>query len=283
MRSSRKRATFGDGEGSNATILLLEVSLSFTCKATGEAINGGSFHWQDNSLSIALNTTQAPESCGVLYWDPLLTPLNPLNPTDNIFVLVDDGGEDPCFPSSANVTRGNGMPASMMDLHEGDSIFAVTADGTLTTDTLSTLSISRPEMSAREYVKLTTDAGVALTLTGEHHLPVGAACCSKLKKAKDVVVGDTVWVADLMFHVDKLAVPQKVAKTQIATEHMHGLYSPVLTHGSFPIVDGIVTSFDAIEGVTLASYGLSPLDRLCKATGTCGHLHRFIGRVFAQR
>ena len=33
-----------------------------------------------------------------------------------------------------------------------------------------------------------------------------------------------------------------------------GLHSPVLTHGGLPIMDGVVTSFDRIESVTLASY-----------------------------
>ena len=35
--------------------------------------------------------------------------------------------------------------------------------------------------------------------------------------------------------------------------------SPVLTKGGFPIISGHVTSFDTIEKVTLAKYGLAPL------------------------
>ena len=48
-----------------------------------------------------------------------------------------------------------------------------------------------------------------------------------------------------------------------------GLHSPVLTNGGFPIVDGVVTSFDSIDKVTLAKHGLAPLLKACKATGTC--------------
>ena len=54
-----------------------------------------------------------------------------------------------------------------------------------------------------------------------------------------------------------------------ASTKARGLHSPVLTHGGFPIVDGVVTSFDSIEKVTLARHGLSPLLSACKATGTC--------------
>ena len=36
-------------------------------------------------------------------------------------------------------------------------------------------------------------ANATLTLTPGHHVPVGPACCSTLKLAKDVKIGDTVW------------------------------------------------------------------------------------------
>ena len=48
-----------------------------------------------------------------------------------------------------------------------------------------------------------------------------------------------------------------------------GLHSPVLTAGHFPVVDGVVTAFDSIGKVTLASYGLPLLEVACTATGTC--------------
>ena len=60
--------------------------------------------------------------------------------------------------------------------------------------------------------------------------------------------------------------------TKLTRVTSKGLFSPVLAHGSFPVVNGVVTSFDAIGKVTLASYGLAPLLRVCKATGTCGML-----------
>jgi hypothetical protein len=55
-------------------IHLVDVSLSFTCGATGAVIDGGEFSFQDNTLSVSLTAEQAPESCNVLYWDPLITP-----------------------------------------------------------------------------------------------------------------------------------------------------------------------------------------------------------------
>ena len=214
----------------------------------------------------------------------------------------DDGDnpeEDPCFPGTAMCTLANGTtlrvdalkvirqpcskpsdPAPHMlarslrtsmppppfapSLQEGDLIVAATADGTLTNDTVSLLSIAVPEIEVA-FLTLTTSANKRLTLTAEHHLPVGTACCSTLKKAKEVVVGETVWAVE-----SGATVARTVAK--IETTKSKGLHSPVLTSGSFPVVDGIVTSFDSIEKVTLAKYGMASLLSACKATGTCTSL-----------
>ena len=75
-------------------------------------------------------------------------------------------------------------------------------------------------------------------------------------------LGETVWT---------VTAGKAVATTVTATSKAHakGLHSPVLTHGGFPVVDGLVTSFDSIDKVRLATYGLAPLLVACKASGTC--------------
>ena len=175
---------------------------------------------------------------------------------------ADDGGDDPCFPSSAIVTKADGTPSRIDALKEGDELVAATADGALTTDTVSLLSIAKPEAEAKTLLTLSTAANKTLTLTPEHHVPVGAECCSTLKQAKDVKVDDKVWA---------VVAGKAVATTVTATSKAHakGLHSPVLTHGGFPVVDGLVTSFDSIEKVRLATFGLAPLLAACKATKSC--------------
>ena len=171
---------------------------------------------------------------------------------------------DPCFPSSAIVTKADGTPSRIDALKEGDEIVAATDDGTLTTDSVSLLSIAKPEVKGvNAYVALTTALNKTLTLTPGHHVPVGAACCSMLKQAKDVEVGEKMWSVK-----DGVATATTVtAKASAVTAT--GFHSPVLTNGGFPVVDGLVTSFDSIEKVTLAKHGLAPLLKACKATGTC--------------
>lgn len=192
-------------------------------------------------------------------WASLDQPL-PASMTPSCTSGSDD--DDPCFPSSAIVTKADGTPSRIDALKDGDAIIAATEDGGLTTDVISMLSIAMPNDKAATYITFSTDANATLTLTPRHHLSVGSSCCSTLKLAEDVAVGETVWTVS----ANALVATTITAKTRGESS---GLHSPVLTNGGFPIVDGLVTSFDSIDKVTLAKHGLAPLLNACKATGTC--------------
>ena len=161
-------------------------------------------------------------------------------------------------------------------LKQGDMIVAITAEGILTTDIVSLLSIAKPEVTATTFVTLTTDAGKSLNLTAEHYLPAGAACCSTLKQAKEIAVGETVWAVE-----GGAVVACIVTKKSQATHK--GLHSPVLTGGALPVVDGFVTAFDGPTGVLLASYALKPLLRTCQATGTCPVFKRVVAALTGRK
>ena len=198
--------------------------------------------------------------CGAASPSPSLPPL--ASPSPPPPPLADtSSSSDPCFPSDAMVTMADGTHSRVDALKEGDEIVAATADGALSTDTVSLLSIAKRGADAA-FVVLTTAANMTLTLTPGHNLPVGKACCGELKLAKDVAVGETVWAV-----LSGAAVATTIRAK--ASTKATGLHSPVLTHGGFPVVDGIVTSFDSIEKVTLAKHGLPALLAACKATATC--------------
>jgi hypothetical protein len=98
------------------------------------------------------------------------------------------------------------------------------------------------------FVALTLTSGRTLTLTPSHHLPVGESCCSELKLARDVLIGDVVHTSPTSAHgprTDLLAgavvAEAVVARSGVARK---GAHSPVMVAGSFPIVDGVVTAFD---------------------------------------
>ena len=209
-----------------------------------------------------------------------------------------------CFPSASTVTLADGITHLRMDeLRHGDVIRAVTRDGKLTTDTVSFLSLANAD-AVGIFVRITTEDGTVVTLTPGHRLPVSEACCGTLKLANDVDVGDTIWVA--ASEDDAAPSPQRVAATALV--EAKGKHSPVLSHGSFPLVQeacvtdtladvpltaqnfeatepiitadaactraGVVTAFDSIGYVDLASYALPLLEPVCKAMGLCSAVRR---------
>ena len=248
------QATNGNDSGSNLG------TGTYRTQATCEGAGGT---WTAVTCSSMLTHIPPGVTCTTMYQSMLQ--MTPASTCCSGGAAADKKKDDPCFPSSALVTKADGMSSRVDALKEGDVIVAATADGALITDVVSLLSIAMPKATAGSYVALTTTSNATLTLTPEHHLPVGEACCSTLKKAKHVAVGETVWSVPASAAA---AVPSKVVATAVV-KGMSGLHSPVLANGNFPVVDGLVTAFDSIEKVTLAKHGLAPLLKACKATGTC--------------
>jgi hypothetical protein len=165
----------------------------------------------------------------------------------------------------------DGTRVPIASLREGDAIVAATSEGALTTDTVSLLSIAKPEANA-DFLTLTIADGRSLSLTATHHVPIGPRCCGILEQAKDLVVGTTIWTVPATGGGGLVAQPiTKIGRTAAV-----GLHSPVLSNGGFPVVDGLVTSFDSMGKVRLATYVLKPLLSLCKLTDTCGHLRTLL-------
>jgi len=187
---------------------------------------------------------------------------------DGVLACAGGGDDNPCFPSAALAQHANGSAVRVDTLKEGDEVLAVTAEGSLTTDRVSFLSLAAPEKLAGFYT-LTTAAGRNVTLTPEHHIPIGEECCGVLKPAKQVKVGEMLWVASAK---GKAATAQRVVHKR--TTPGVGLHSPVMAHGSFPVIDGVVTAFDSITKVWVAAVANPALEQLVKATGTSDLLRR---------
>lgn len=218
------------------------------------------------TAKILREITDSPSAL-LVYVGPAAYPGNPAGPVTSCGPPV--GLDEVCFPSASVVTKADGTKARLDELVEGDSIVAASADGGLTSGVLSSLSIAKPEADA---AFLTISAsGAKLKITPEHHVPVGDTCCSNLKKAKDVAVGDVVWTA-------RQGAPTAHEVTHKGLVVEKGLHSPVLTNGAFPIVDGVVTSFDRIESVTLAALGLEYVEPLLSLLlGAKGAAERLVG------
>jgi len=162
--------------------------------------------------------------------------------------------------------RLDGTSAHLDALREGEMILATDLSGSLTPGRVSWLSMTKDAPQAT-FLALSTDGNVTLTLTPGHHLPTGPECCATLKKAKDVQLGEQVWALD----GGSIASQRVVAKRLVLAP---GLYSPVLTNGLLPVVDGLVTAPDNIFVVSLNA-ALGPyLLPLVKATRTSRSIAR---------
>jgi hypothetical protein len=121
----------------------------------------------------------------------------------------------------------------------GETIVAVREDGSVTYDMISALSISKNEVEA-QFIKIEASPLASVTMTPNHHLPVGNTCCSNLKRASNVKVGDVIWT----FVGTGIARASTVSN--ISAVLARGTHSPVLVGGNFPVVDNVVTSFDSV-------------------------------------
>jgi len=188
---------------------------------------------------------------------------------------AEEGDEgSPCFPNDAVITMANGTHAPIHTLKAGDAVVAITADGSVTLDTISILSLADREREAN-FVSMTavTDVGqpqpIHLTVTPEHHVPAGVSCCSHLVQAKALRLGETIWV-----HSGK-AVTSATIKT-LGKVRKRGLHSPVLVHGHNPVVDSAVTAFDSATGIKLMTALGAYVEPMLGMTGTTDAFRRFL-------
>jgi len=186
-------------------------------------------------------------------------------------------GDQSCFPADSRVTLSDGSSVRVDALKAGDSILVAARDGSLAYERVSMFSLSDSAASAT-FIALSLAPAQAthtkqrrLRLTPDHHVPTGAECCTVLSVAKDIQVGDTVWVADA---AKGNAEAWRVYDIEL--DIAQGLYNPLSEAGGFPVVDGVVTSFNSIEVVMLDSIAVPWLEAMCSATGTCTALRRVV-------
>ena len=178
--------------------------------------------------------------------------------------------ENPCFPSHAMIALADGRTARIDSLKAGDRLLAIKGDGSLGHDVVSRFSIADPTAKAA-FISLTTDTGLSLELTEGHHLPVGPL--RALKQARDVVVGDQIWVVD----ATQALVAQRIALVDVAMDV--GLHNPLLKYGGQPIVNGVATSFNSAAIVAFDSMAVPLVESACAATGTCTRVRQAIAAL----
>lgn len=157
-----------------------------------------------------------------------------------------------CFPATATVELISGKTKSMDQVVAGDQVRV----GPKEFSEVYFFSTQLHETTSK-FVKIETEHGPSLSLTGGHYLYVNG---NELRQAWDVKAGDVVVLAN----------GTKSPVTGISSDWAPGLYNPHTLHGDV-VVDGIVTSSytDAVHP-TLAHALLMPLRQLYAAGVTFG-------------
>jgi len=134
-----------------------------------------------------------------------------------------------CFPADATVVTADGAVVRMADVADGDVL------RTSPTTTGRVYFFSHADADGDfDFVRLTTAAGAAITLSPGHYLPVRAAGArgAALAAASTVAVGDELTLAS--------GALSTVARVAAVTAR--GLYNPHLTGGAGLLVDGVWAS-----------------------------------------
>lgn len=169
------------------------------------------------------------------------------------------------------------MKRSIADLVPGDAIVSARKDGSLAIDTVSRFSLATHD-SFGPFLEVSTADQAAvptkpLRLTRDHHLPAGETCCSNVIQAKELVVGETIWRSS--------EAGELVAATVTGLKYVHdaGHINPLLVNGGFPVVDGVVTTFNTNAIVAFDSVAVPIVEAFCEATGTWDATRRVIAAV----
>ena len=163
-----------------------------------------------------------------------------------------------CYPSSAIIYDANGRPRRIESLKIGDEVQVITSTG-LRSEPVITFIHRQPEI-VDKFVKITTMKKKILKISEDHLLFVEEMGQATAIPARDVKVGDTVYVKGSHG-------PERDSVQSISTVYEKGAYAPVTLSGTI-LVNDVHTScyFDVLShewshramGVARAVYYVSP-------------------------
>lgn len=163
-----------------------------------------------------------------------------------------------CYPGSAIIYDSNSRARRMESLQLGDEVLVITNNG-IQSDTVITFIHRQPEI-VEEFLKIVTTKEKVLLITVDHLLFVEVLGQAAAIPARDVKIGDTVYVRGS--HGSK-----KDSVRSISTVYEKGAYAPVTLSGTI-LVNDVHTScyFDVLShewshramGIARALHYLSP-------------------------
>ena len=193
-----------------------------------------------------------------------------------------------CYPGSAIFVDACGRRRQIESLQVGEEVQVIT-NNEITTEPVITFIHRQPGVFQR-YLKITTFTKKILKITEDHLLFVEKEGEASAIPARDVTIGDTVFVRG------DLGALERDAVQNISHVHEKGVYAPVTLSGTI-LVNDVLTScyFDVLShewsnkamGVARAVYHISPwmLQRLSSIgqkdgfPGWCRVVHKLLTMI----
>ncbi|XP_046612357.1 sonic hedgehog protein A isoform X2 [Neodiprion virginianus] len=160
-----------------------------------------------------------------------------------------------CFPGRSIVRTEDGFNKSLDQLEIGERIAALDSAGKIVYSEVIAFLDRSPE-ERRQFVRITTASGRALTLTPSHLVPVSLESGSTTEFAAKVRVGDQILVRESDRGVETLRW-DRVASTRLVIEK--GIFAPLTTEGTVLVDDVVASCYAVVDSQFVAHSAFLPM------------------------
>ncbi|XP_015514560.1 sonic hedgehog protein A isoform X1 [Neodiprion lecontei] len=160
-----------------------------------------------------------------------------------------------CFPGRSIVRTEDGFNKRLDQLEIGERIAALDSAGKIVYSEVIAFLDRSPE-ERRQFVRITTASGRALTLTPSHLVPVSLESGSTTEFAAKVRVGDQILVRESDRGVETLRW-DRVASTRLVIEK--GIFAPLTTEGTVLVDDVVASCYAVVDSQFVAHSAFLPM------------------------
>lgn len=160
-----------------------------------------------------------------------------------------------CFPGKSIVRTEDGLDKSLDQLRIGERVLALDSTGTMVYSEVIAFLDRSPE-ERRQFVRLTTQSGRALTLTPSHLVPVSIDSVSTTEFAAKVRVDDRILVNNGNRSEAGLRWDRVVSTSLVLEE---GIYAPLTTEGTVLVDDVVASCYAIVDSQVVAHYAFLPM------------------------
>lgn len=161
-----------------------------------------------------------------------------------------------CFPGKSIVRTEDGSKKSLDQLQLGERVAALDSTGTMVYSEVIAFLDRSPE-DRRQFVRLTTESGRALTLTPSHLVPVSLDSGITTEFASKVRVDDEIMTYNGSQSLKGTLRWDRVISTSLVLEE--GIYAPLTTEGTLLVDEVVASCYAIVDSQVVAHYAFLPV------------------------